>query len=242
MEPYSNEDLWRQVSIGLDSVGADEFQANFLNLVEAVGADQCMVFSYRENHVECLLARSFVDHKAGRKLAETYLNGWYVNDPLHAEVMALSSGKSVVYEMNKIKSVMTATYAEIFFDKPGISDKVSVLSAGDTLRISVNFYKRGPNTTWLLTSQTITHPIARIMGKAALLHYELAAKPNYPQPLSALSNREREVCLGVLRGRKAEAIAADLAITPNSVVTYRRRAYAKLGVNSRADLFSLCRT
>lgn len=240
MKPQSNEDLWRQISICLDAVGAEKFQANFLNIVEVVGADQCMIFSYRDGQAECLLARSFIDHKAGNKLAETYLDGWFFNDPLYPEVMALISGTTVIFEMQKIKSAMNAEYVDIFFGKPEITDKISVLSVGDQLRISVNFYKRSPDSAWLLNRNAIVHPIARIMGKLALLHYELSTTPNYPQPLSVLSNREREVCLGVLRGRKAEAIAADLSITPNSVVTYRRRAYAKLGVSSRTDLFTLC--
>lgn len=49
------------------------------------------------------------------------------------------------------------------------------------------------------------------------------------------------MCLGVLAGRKAEVIAHELGVAPTSVVTYRRRAYDKLGIASRGELFAICR-
>lgn len=57
-----------------------------------------------------------------------------------------------------------------------------------------------------------------------------------------LSARERAVCLGILAGRKAELIAGDIDVAASTVVTYRKRAYAKLGINSRAALFAICQT
>jgi DNA-binding NarL/FixJ family response regulator len=49
------------------------------------------------------------------------------------------------------------------------------------------------------------------------------------------------VCEAVLAGKKSETIAHDLTIAPSSVVTYKKRAYDKLGICSRAQLFALCR-
>ena len=45
----------------------------------------------------------------------------------------------------------------------------------------------------------------------------------------------------MLAGKKAEAIGYDLGIAASSIVTYRKRAYDKLGICSRAQLFDLCR-
>ena len=50
------------------------------------------------------------------------------------------------------------------------------------------------------------------------------------------------MCQGILNGKKAEAIAGDLDVAPSTVVTYRKRAYAKLGIGARADLFAICRS
>ncbi|NLW05604.1 MAG: helix-turn-helix transcriptional regulator, partial [Pseudomonadaceae bacterium] len=59
-------------------------------------------------------------------------------------------------------------------------------------------------------------------------------------PLAFLSERERQVCAAVLQGKKSETIAYELEVAPSSVVTYRKRAYDKLGISSRAQLFALC--
>lgn len=53
---------------------------------------------------------------------------------------------------------------------------------------------------------------------------------------TALSSREREVLIGVVRGRTSEEIAADLGLSPKTVGTYRRRLAAKTGARKQTDL------
>jgi DNA-binding CsgD family transcriptional regulator len=43
----------------------------------------------------------------------------------------------------------------------------------------------------------------------------------------------------VLRGMTADGIAADLGVSCHSVITYRRRAYVKLGITTQGQLFAL---
>lgn len=62
----------------------------------------------------------------------------------------------------------------------------------------------------------------------------LRALPNGKQ----LSVREALVCAHILQGGSNEAIGVQLGISRHSVVTYRRRAYAKLNINSQTDLFA----
>jgi len=56
----------------------------------------------------------------------------------------------------------------------------------------------------------------------------------------ALTTREREVLARVMLGMTSEGIALDLDIGLSSVLTYRKRAYARLGVTGQAELFALC--
>lgn len=53
----------------------------------------------------------------------------------------------------------------------------------------------------------------------------------------ALTPREIGVCEALLRGHSAAAVAGQLGIRATSVQTYRKRAYAKLGVSSLTGLF-----
>jgi DNA-binding CsgD family transcriptional regulator len=61
-------------------------------------------------------------------------------------------------------------------------------------------------------------------------------------PLNRLTARERDVCANILLGFSSEAIACELAISLNSVLTYRRRAYQRLGITSQNELFSIVMT
>jgi DNA-binding CsgD family transcriptional regulator len=54
-----------------------------------------------------------------------------------------------------------------------------------------------------------------------------------------LTARELDVCSRSLLGMTAEGTALDLDIKISSVVTYRKRAYARLGISSQAELFHL---
>ena len=53
----------------------------------------------------------------------------------------------------------------------------------------------------------------------------------------ALTAREAAVCRALLRGRSSPEIARSLGLRTSSVQTYRKRAYAKLGVATLPELF-----
>lgn len=54
-----------------------------------------------------------------------------------------------------------------------------------------------------------------------------------------MTQRELDVCARTLIGLTAEGIALDLNIKKTSVLTYRKRAYARLGISSQTQLFRL---
>ena len=54
-----------------------------------------------------------------------------------------------------------------------------------------------------------------------------------------LAGRELDVCIGIVQGRCSEAIALALGISINTVLTYRKRAYARLGISSHNELMRL---
>jgi LuxR family transcriptional regulator, activator of tox operons len=54
-----------------------------------------------------------------------------------------------------------------------------------------------------------------------------------------LTARERDVCLGIVQGQSSEAMALALGISINTVLTYRKRAYARLGISSHNELMRL---
>ncbi len=54
-----------------------------------------------------------------------------------------------------------------------------------------------------------------------------------------LSAREAAVCTRIVAGCSTEAIGIDLGVSRHSVISYRRRAFEKLGIATQRELFTL---
>ncbi len=52
-----------------------------------------------------------------------------------------------------------------------------------------------------------------------------------------ISERERQVAWLILRGNTTPEVAQELGITSGTVKNHRKRLYAKLNINSQAELF-----
>lgn len=228
----------RNIDTCLATLGTDDFAPAFCDFVETLGFDQIMVFciagSGAEAGASCLLSRHFSHAALAGRLAATYLDGWYRQDPLLPELLAAPVGSVTLRCLDQVADRMDARYRHIFFDQPGLLSKITLMAAGDRLRLFVSLYQaRGGVPEG-------RDDLARLAGRLALLHFERCAHSGIPAPLAVLSEREKSVCLGILSGQKAEAIAADIGIAPSTVITYRKRAYDKLGITSRAGLFAIC--
>jgi len=224
----------QRIEACLAQIGRDGFAPCYLDLIEGAGARQVMVFAYRADAAACLLSRNFAEGRLGARLAAQYLDGGFRDDPLRARVLGLAPGAVEAVALAQIAPAMPAAYRATFFQRPGLGDKMAVMAAGAQLRLIVNLYRPAAGQPW-------PDDLPRLLGRLALLHFEARAGGGDPEALQALSGRERAVCLGILRGLKSEAIAQDLGVAATSVVTYRKRAYAKLGITSRAGLFAICR-
>lgn len=223
------------VELCLARIGSDGFAPAFADFVETLAVEQIMVFAIEETRARCLLSRHFSKGALAGTLAASYLDGWFLQDPLLPELRALAPGAVAVRHLDQIAEGMSPDYRRIFFDEVGLRAKTTLLAAGESLRLFVSLYQAKPG------AGAPTEDVARLLGRLVLVHFERSGETSGPPALAVLSERERAVCEGILSGRKAEAIAADLDIAASTVVTYRKRAYGKLGVTSRAGLFAICR-
>ena len=228
----------------LTGLGKDDFSEAFFVLVQQTGAVQINIYSCNSEKPCCLLSRNFDQNPVGELTTTIYFSGWYLKDPLLKQVKTMLPGAMSVHRLKKIADSFPEDYRKAFDEicirhnrLTGLVDKLSVLLVGSHLRLIVNLYYNQidnlPDTSDALLS---------IIGHLALQHYEARPETSeiYPAVLESLSEREREVCQGILSGKKAERIASDMDVAPSTVVTYRKRAYEKLGISSRSSLFEIC--
>ena len=231
--------IYRLIEDCIATSGGDDFIPGVLALVESMGASQLMIFEPVGDTVVCLVSRNYSRLRTGDLLARRYLDGWFRQDPLLPELLRMETGQTRLRRMEDIVAGMPEAYLDIFFNQPGLAGKTTVLAAGSVRRLMVNFYHGDAGGT--APDQEQDEALMSLVARLVLNHFETRPATGYPACLSALSERERQVCLGVLDGKKTELIAGDLDLSPATVVTYRRRAYEKLGISSAGSLFALCR-
>lgn len=73
------------------------------------------------------------------------------------------------------------------------------------------------------------------------LRHDVRHARDHSERLAVLSDREREVLLGMINGKPVNEIALDSLISPNTVRTHVRSIFTKLGVHSRLEAVRVAR-
>lgn len=79
--------------------------------------------------------------------------------------------------------------------------------------------------------QEATASLAKVASPGQLRERLVAIGPK-------LTAREVDICTGLLMGRTQEGIARDLGLSPATVKTYRNRAFERLGIHFRNELYA----
>jgi DNA-binding CsgD family transcriptional regulator len=238
------------------AIGRDGFDEHLLALLrQAVGIEQCMIFAYAgDDEVDCLLAANERQPRVAGRLARLYAGGLFRQDPNYRRLRQLADtqGDSTDTELTTMQAdAMSPAYRSHLFAFPDLVDKVSLAIPGQGGAYSLNLYRgttRGPFTEADLACLDALAPLlASLIRRHYRLHHGVtlpaAQRPSDEEAavLAPLSERERQLCLYLLRGHTLKTAAAELEIALSTAETYRKRAYAKLGVPSKARLVALCR-
>jgi DNA-binding CsgD family transcriptional regulator len=233
-------------------VEKDNFESQLLALLhQAVGIEQCMIFGYSTSgDIDCLLAANHQLPHVADRLAQIYVSGLFRQDPNYLQLSRLA-GQPEDTSTDALTTMqvqaMSPAYRSHLFAFPDLIDKVSLNVAAAEGAYYLNLYRgtqRGPFTSANLHCLNSLSPLL-----TSLVRRHYSHTPARPGQLSAreaavlapLSERERQLCLYLLRGHTLKTTAAKLDIAFSTTETYRKRAYAKLGVASKAGLVALCK-
>jgi DNA-binding CsgD family transcriptional regulator len=233
------------------AIGRPTFpQALIGTLRDVAEVGHCMVFSFTgERSARCLLDIGNIP--IGNDLGIAYSQHFHLADPNRDTIFGRQTSAAPIVLPNFARGMYSANYRKIFFDDSRIVDKFATAIWVDDTCFYVNFYR--------ITSQGRFNPdqlaqlsrIAPAVSAAVARHFQQAGSPEpdpvqrlktliaTSQPFAHLTGREREVCLRILSGFSSEAISADLDIGLQSTLTYRKRAYHKLGISSQSELFAI---
>lgn len=149
------------------------------------------------------------------------------------------------------KGFQASEYHRRYFSHIGVVDMVGVLiPAGKGATVFMSLSRSIGNKRFVATDVRHLETLMPVMAAAVKRHLALpdaaigkAHKPGTvrrpPPPASALAltSREAQVVNLILEGHSTKSLAAQLAISIETVRVHRRHIYAKLGVSSQAELF-----
>ncbi|MBI5320305.1 helix-turn-helix transcriptional regulator [Bradyrhizobium sp.] len=210
----------------------------------------CMVFSFAgERRANCLLDAGNIP--IGRDLGVAYSGHFHLSDPNRDAIFEGQADDAPVLLPAFARSMYSDSYRKMFFEDSDIVDKCATAIWVEDTCFYVNFYRitsqgrftREEIRRLMAISPAVSAAVARHFQQDAAAEGDPAARLKAlfvnAAPFSALTGREKDVCLRILSGFSSEAIAAELGISLHSALTYRKRAYDRLGISSQNELFAI---
>jgi DNA-binding CsgD family transcriptional regulator len=178
-----------------------------------------------------------------------YLSGPQKNDQtLAAPVMEI--GHAMLCHITDQE--IPAQHKALVYEPHGMKERLSVIQQEAASVFAINFYRHNHQRPFSdahladlaalapLLLSLVQKQIALVAPQAQTSSRSVGywmAKLNVLHP--ALTERELEVCARLLTGMTQDGIASDLGLSLATIKTYRNRAFDRLGIHFKSQLFSL---
>jgi LuxR family transcriptional regulator, activator of tox operons len=240
------------------AIGRDEFARVALDaLDEAIGIDHLSVFRIGANgSIDYHEATSVGGAHISENAARQYFHRFNRLDPVRS-VSGLRSGLgrgSGLLVHNRADDISDPLYRRECYVVPEIGERLALYASVDRRIFQINVYRRTTRQGFDEAAVDTLAKMATVLLPSAARHAEfitgrddqdglrlslVALKHRVEMLGCGLSVRELEVCARALFGQSIEGTSLELQIARTSVVTYRRRAFAKLHISCCNELFAL---
>jgi DNA-binding CsgD family transcriptional regulator len=245
------EQVIGEITPAVLAIGRPTFPQVLIGALRRVAdVGHCMVFSFAgERSASCLLDAGNIP--IGRDLGVAYSGHFHLSDPNRDAIFEGQANAVPVLLPTFARRMYSNSYRKIFFEDSDIVDKCATAIWVEDTCFYVNFYRITSQGRFAREEVRRLMAVAPAVSAAVARHFQqdvtqeddpalrLKALFATAAPFAALTGREKEVCLRILSGFSSEAIAAELGISLHSALTYRKRAYEKLGISAQNELFAI---
>lgn len=232
----------------LRAVGTQEFGEAVRDSVLSVTGGARRIYLFEATGRESTSLQYYSGEPGLVDLFPAYLK-WYLRlDPVGEAYRAAPRISDVALQRVRPSHIRSPEFRRRIFDDAGIVERVSIIQRGPDAWRVMNVARHASDGLFsdteigaLIGVACLALPMlplnrGRSAGRAQLTVAQLEKRFSRYE---ALTPRERQVCARAAVGMGVEATALDLAIARTSVLTYRRRAYQRLGVASSCELCAL---
>ena len=243
----------RAVSELVSALGTPAFGAACYGVfAQLFDVDHWAVFRYgARDTARCISTASRVLQGAANRNIDAFQNRCFKVDPSLTAFRSQQSHTPCLIKM-EISDIGDRQYRQCF-ELTHVRERLSYFApdGADTLHLSI--FRTAASREFTRTDWSVFGTVARLLLAASLKHEALidrtaSASPRLqPEALerrfedlkAGLSKREREVCARAVIGKSIDETAIELEIRNTSVITYRQRAYQKLGISRQCELVAL---
>ena len=180
-----------------------------------------------------------------------YLRKYWVQDPVLPYVQRLADMQLVQW---RSANQASPDYCRDVLGRGELREACVMLGRGEDGVYSVELFRNQAQPPFRLDELTLLRQLSELVLPLTIQHARLTVplarsqSPSLPELFDRrvassgirLSSRERDTCHCALLGQTAQHIASTLGVRDSTVKTYLERAFAKLALRSRAELFSWC--
>jgi len=236
----------------IKAVGTDRFASRFSDLMfKSFKVTEFLVFQQSDSSdmPVALLSESLSDNSATR--ARSYCGGFFRLDPIFS-VLDDSNPDGVYAIRVRADEIRNAAFRKTCYGQPGLAEKLTLASKSDGNITAISVFARELDGGFDGAQVSELNHFGNLLLPILCLHFRLIGSTDRQKQVSAqemeecvtwafpeLTDREVAVCARTILGVTAEGIALDLGIKQTSVLTYRRRAYSRLNINSINQLSTM---
>ncbi len=182
-----------------------------------------------------------------RRIAGRYLRDYWDLDPINAVIRREPRvGRGATIRM-RCDEIDHAGYQRECYSNVRLVERLSFILGRHNGTVRLNLYRDRSAGHFSDEDVRPLHAIGDLLMQVVLKHDQIRPVMDEETQLDAfkrrlnalpacLSPREVEVCAEIVLGRSSDAISVKLGISHNTVLTHRKRAYAKLRITSQNEL------
>lgn len=236
----------------VSAIGTAALPACLLDVLSLLAdVELCSVFArLNGQQIELIFSHGELPAKPGfaQQASLAYLRTYWQSDRQLAQLSRNSPGAPVVV-CRRASDIADPAYRTACYEEAGVVGRVSILSPGRPCLI-INGYRSAGRAPFSASDVAQLERCAPVLLATLRQHLWVTLTLDGPRDETTLaarlvaldyglSMREAEVVAALMLDQTQGGIAAAKQLSVSTVVTYRRRAYHKLGVASQRDLKAL---
>lgn len=237
----------------VDGIGRSSFAADLLETVgKYARAEHCVVYRYQKDDVNVIAVASAGGAQTAMRNSARYRSSLvFKRDVELRELKQSLSGYQASVSCSRADEVPDPEFRHDFFLSQRVAARALLIGErnGELFGISLlrnqesGIFQEEESRAIRATADVLVSFVAKhddFLRREVAVNSAFSSVPVLERILGslphALTERERQVCARIVAGLTIKEIARDLKISPDSAVTYRRRAYLRLGVANRVGL------